>query len=55
MEDVKKGILCQLFGATTKSFGDESVSVDTKFRNELNVLLMGDPGKTLYFCFIFFT
>lgn len=44
MEDVKKGILCQLFGATTKNFGDKSVNVDSKFRNELNVLLMGDPG-----------
>lgn len=45
MTDVKKGILCQLFGATAKSFGDDSVQgKDSKFRNELNILLCGDPG-----------
>lgn len=45
MTDVKKGILCQLFGATAKSFGDESTQgTDSKFRNELNILLCGDPG-----------
>jgi len=43
MQDVKKGILCQLFGATAKMFGEES-SINNKFRNELNVLLCGDPG-----------
>lgn len=44
MTDVKKGILCQLFGACTKNFGDNSVNVNSKFRNELNILLCGDPG-----------
>jgi len=45
MNDVKKGILCQLFGATAKSFGDDSVQgKDSKFRNEMNILLCGDPG-----------
>merc|ERR1719192_2038321 len=45
MTDVKKGILCQLFGATAKTFGDNSTNTkDSKFRNELNILLCGDPG-----------
>jgi len=44
MTDVKKGILCQLFGAVSKTFGDQSTNVNSKFRNELNVLLCGDPG-----------
>lgn len=38
MEDVKKGVLCQLFGGTTKEFEGGRV------RGELNVLLVGDPG-----------
>merc|ERR1719400_1993288 len=46
MTDVKKGILCQLFGATTKMFGDDSIQMNSKFRNELNVLLCGDPGTS---------
>jgi DNA replication licensing factor MCM4 len=45
MTDVKKGILCQLFGATAKNFGDNSTNTkDSKFRNEMNILLCGDPG-----------
>jgi DNA replication licensing factor MCM4 len=39
MDDVKKGILCQLFGGTNKKFSN-----GTKIRGELHVLLMGDPG-----------
>eukprot|EP00493_Phyllostaurus_siculus_P023387 UN23723 len=46
MEDVKKGILCQLFGATVKEFTDVSTQATNKFRNELNVLLCGDPGTS---------
>ena len=41
MEDVKKGLLCQLFGGTPKDFDS---SVRGKFRNDLNLLLVGDPS-----------
>jgi len=44
MEDVKKGVLCQLFGATNKDF--TSTGTGGKFRGELNVLLCGDPGTS---------
>jgi len=39
--DVKKGILCQLFGGVSKEF---SQSGRGRFRGELNVLLCGDPS-----------
>ncbi|KAJ8042333.1 DNA replication licensing factor mcm4-A [Holothuria leucospilota] len=42
-EDIKKGILCQLFGATRKDFTDAGRS---KFRAEINILLCGDPGTS---------
>eukprot|EP00884_Botryococcus_braunii_P014652 jgi/Botrbrau1/23188/Bobra.0041s0036.1 len=38
LDDVKKGILCQLFGGTCKEFSGGRV------RGEINVLLVGDPG-----------
>jgi DNA replication licensing factor MCM4 len=41
MEDIKKGLLCQLFGGTLKEFDS---SVRGKFRHDLNVLLVGDPS-----------
>lgn len=41
-EDIKKGILLQLFGGTKKKFSN---SGRTHFRAELNILLCGDPGK----------
>lgn len=41
MDDVKKGLLCQLFGGTPKDF-DENFK--GKFRHDLNVLLVGDPS-----------
>lgn len=42
-EDIKKGLLLQLFGGTKKSFtGDGKAS----FRAELNILLCGDPGTS---------
>lgn len=41
MEDVKKGILCQLFSGTTKNFPS---SLRGRFRGDINVLLCGDPG-----------
>merc|ERR1712013_98127 len=43
-EDIKKGILCQLFGATKKLFG--TGQNERKFRDQINVLLCGDPGTS---------
>jgi len=40
MEDVKKGILCQIVSGTNK------VLPSGKFRGEINVLLCGDPGTS---------
>lgn len=40
LDDIKKGLLCQLFGGTGKSFKGG------KLRGELNVLLVGDPGTS---------
>ncbi|KAL1512769.1 hypothetical protein ABEB36_002301 [Hypothenemus hampei] len=42
-EDVKKGILLQLFGGTKKTFNS---SGRTNFRAEINILLCGDPGTS---------
>lgn len=39
--DVKKGVLCQLFGGTHRDF---SQSGRGRFRSEINVLLVGDPA-----------
>lgn len=39
--DVKKGILCQLFGGCSKNFRRAGAS---RFRGEINVLLCGDPS-----------
>merc|ERR1719245_764852 len=44
MEDIKKGVLCQLFGASHKNFSENGGS--GKFRGNLNVLLCGDPGTS---------
>merc|ERR1719394_1831896 len=44
-EDVKKGILLQLFGGNRKDF---SKSGRGQFRSELNILLCGDPGTSKY-------
>jgi len=41
LEDIKKGILCQLFGATNKTFKGSSAN---KVRGDINILLVGDPG-----------
>jgi len=41
-DDIKKGILCQLFGGTNKEIGTQGA----KCRGELNVLLVGDPGTS---------
>ena len=42
MEEVKKGLLCQLFGATSKTF--KGSTAGNKVRGTLNVILVGDPG-----------
>ena len=41
MDDVKKGILLQLFGGTNKSFKKGG---SPKYRGDINVLLCGDPS-----------
>ncbi|KAI9498256.1 MCM2/3/5 family-domain-containing protein [Zychaea mexicana] len=43
LEDVKKGVLLQLFGGTQKVF---QRSGSPRFRGEINVLLVGDPGTS---------
>lgn len=43
MDDVKKGILLQLFGGTNKSF---SKGGSPKYRGDINVLLCGDPSTS---------
>lgn len=42
-EDIKKGILLQLFGGTRKTF---KTSGRGNFRSEINILLCGDPGTS---------
>ncbi|GAB1599558.1 DNA replication licensing factor mcm4-A-like [Argonauta hians] len=42
-EDIKKGILMQLFGGAKKDFTNTGRG---KFRSEVNVLLCGDPGTS---------
>jgi len=41
MDDVKKGILLQLFGGTNKSFEKGG---SPKYRGDINILLCGDPS-----------
>ena len=42
-EDIKKGILMQLFGGSRKDF---SATGRGQFRSEVNILLCGDPGTS---------
>ena len=42
-EDIKKGILLQLFGGSKKEFSNTGHSA---FRAEVNILLCGDPGTS---------
>ena len=42
-EDIKKGILLQLFGGTKKDFTEVGRG---SFRAEINILLCGDPGTS---------
>uniref|UniRef100_A0A914IAH7 DNA replication licensing factor MCM4 n=1 Tax=Globodera rostochiensis TaxID=31243 RepID=A0A914IAH7_GLORO len=41
-EEIKRGILCLLFGGTRKSYTTESNRV--RMRSDVNILLCGDPG-----------
>ncbi|CAG8588102.1 6177_t:CDS:10 [Diversispora eburnea] len=41
LDDIKKGILLQLFGGTNKKF---EKSGSPRYRGDINVLLVGDPG-----------
>lgn len=43
LEDVKKGILLQLFGGTNKSFEKGG---SPKYRGDVNILLCGDPSTS---------
>lgn len=44
MEDVKKGLLLQLFGGTNKSIERGGGAGGPRYRGDINVLLVGDPG-----------
>ena len=49
LDDVKKGVLLQLFGATNKQLNDDEAGpgvAASKKRGEINVLLVGDPGTS---------
>ncbi|GJP44531.1 hypothetical protein CLOM_g3919 [Closterium sp. NIES-68] len=41
LDDIKKGLLCQLFGGSVKR-----LSSGVQFRGDMNVLLVGDPGTS---------
>jgi DNA replication licensing factor MCM4 len=40
-DDIKKGLLCQLFGGVNKNFVESGRG---RFRGEVNILLVGDPS-----------
>lgn len=40
-DDIKKGVLCQLFGGSVRDFSESGRG---RFRSEINVLLVGDPS-----------
>ncbi|KAK4689645.1 DNA replication licensing factor MCM4, partial [Tremellales sp. Uapishka_1] len=44
LEDVKKGILLQLFGGTNKSIARGGGGGGPRYRGDINVLMVGDPG-----------
>lgn len=46
MEDVKKGILLQLFGGTNKSIAKGGGGGGPRYRGDINVLMVGDPGTS---------
>ncbi|KAF5366369.1 hypothetical protein D9615_010663 [Tricholomella constricta] len=45
-DDVKKGILLQLFGGTNKSIARGGGGGGPRYRGDINVLLVGDPGTS---------
>lgn len=46
MDDIKKGILLQLFGGTNKSVSRGGGAGGPRYRGDINVLLVGDPGTS---------
>lgn len=46
MDDIKKGILLQLFGGSNKSISSGGGAGGPKYRGDINVLLVGDPGTS---------
>ena len=44
MDDVKKGILLQLFGGTNKSIARGGGGGGPRYRGDINILMVGDPG-----------
>lgn len=46
MEDIKKGILLQLFGGTNKVISAGGGGGGPRYRGDINVLLVGDPGTS---------
>ncbi|EIW69298.1 hypothetical protein TREMEDRAFT_30971 [Tremella mesenterica DSM 1558] len=46
LDDVKKGILLQLFGGTNKSIARGGGGGGPRYRGDINVLMVGDPGTS---------
>lgn len=46
LDDVKKGILLQLFGGANKSISRGGGGGGPRYRGDINVLLVGDPGTS---------
>lgn len=46
MEDVKKGVLLQMFGGTNKSIARGGGGGGPRYRGDINVLMVGDPGTS---------
>jgi DNA replication licensing factor MCM4 len=46
MDDVKKGILLQLFGGTNKTISSGGGQGGPRYRGDINVLMVGDPGTS---------
>ena len=46
MDDIKKGILLQLFGGTNKNIARGGGGGGPRYRGDINVLLVGDPGTS---------
>lgn len=46
MDDMKKGVLLQLFGGTNKSIATGGGLGGPRYRGDINVLIVGDPGTS---------